>query len=411
MRQLCEQLQRDIEQFLDQRSALWLFLEAGECDIPVVAKLLTEVERINQTDVFFTVLANFVSPDQFVQAAWEQLAQEHAALSKEHIARGLSAPNLPLRDVSQAQTPQNQLEQLLGAVRALVPKGGSHRLVVTLAPLQLDDPEGYVRLLSGLIDASTLPSWTRSLRIIAREHPSHPHRWADAWPAQRIQRRRADFGPLAVQRAMEQTAQDPAQPDEDRRQAQLMLANLDAANGRTQSALSRYQELLSHYEKMRDSTMQAVLLNQLGELHHRTQNLELARGYYERALDPAGQAESPILTSILARNLGDLSFLSQQFAEAVEYYEHVRDLAEKMQDAEGSVIAYQKIGLAQERLGQTALAVMCYEIAEQLCQSLHIKGLEREHLVPLLRIYDQHGAKEKAYVVAQKLDRLSEVSA
>lgn len=406
MRGLVEKLQHEIDTFIEQREALFLLVEARHEDAPLVCKLLTEVEKSNQTDVFLVLVANFDGPEQYATAAAEHLMSQHRAVCEELARQGQPLlPPLPADLAAPRVPPGQRMQAVLRAARSLLPEDGGHRLVYILWPMAVAEPLQFVAFVESLLPTASLPGWASGTRLIVRELPGASHEIGKLLSPRRTQRIGCDFSPAALKRTMEEVVDDPAQPEAERMQSLLMLATLDHAEERPAAALAKYQQLLAYYDKTQNPTMQAVVLNHMGEVYHRTQELTEARRCYEAALVPAEQSPIPLIILLLARNLGDVAFLEGRYTDAVECYTQWRLVADRLEDHQGHVIALQKLGLANERLGARTEAIACYQAAAELCRAHDIPGLDREHLVPLQKLYEQRGQLVEARGVGRELEQ------
>lgn len=411
MRQLVEQLKTELERFIEQRDALWLLVESSDSDAPLVLKLLTDLEQANQTDIFLLFAVEFHTPAQYVAAVVAQLFEQHEQVNQALAEQGHPLlPQLPTSLLDDGMAPADRLREAMCVARELVPDEGGHRLVWVLWPTQVVDAFNYVSLLGQLVAPGSLPAWTRGLRLVLRELPGQPHAWARRFSPLRSRRARSDFSPHAIAQSLADTLEDESLPEMERMQALMMQAAMDQTQGRPQQAIAKYEALLAYYEKTENPTMLAVVMNHLGEVYHRQQQLKEARRWYECALVPAEQSPVPILTLLLARNLGDVAFLEGRFADAAFCYEQWHLISSRLEDTQGMVLALQKLGLAQERRGQHGAAIASYESASELCQTAGVLGLDKEHLEPLKRLYEQRGQLAKARAVADKLNQVTEVA-
>lgn len=408
MRQLIERLQHEIEAFIEQRQSLILLIEARQEDAPIVSKLMTEIEKSNQTDIFLVLLADFETPEQYANAAVEQLATQHKIVCDELARRGEpSLPPLPTGLEVVERPAIERLQDVIRATRALVPSDGGHRLVVILWPMAVAQPEQFVGLCRTLLKGPSLPDWASGTRLIIREVPGIPHELAAVLPAHHIKRARSDFSPPALKRCMEEVAADPGQSQTERMQALLMLATLEHAADQPTAAIEKYKLLLSYYQETQNPTMQAVVLNHMGEVYHRKLQLGEARHYYESALVPTEQSPAPLLILILARNLGDVAFLQGNYSDALACYSQWHLVSERLEDGQSQVAALQKLGLTHQKLGDHAAAIASYEAAAQRCRVLDIPGMDREHMEPLRQLYAQRGQHNPVGALARRAETTS----
>jgi tetratricopeptide (TPR) repeat protein len=195
------------------------------------------------------------------------------------------------------------------------------------------DPAAYAQLLAMLLGtaegAAASAPWPPQVRLIARELGT------GAASASAL---RCDFSPAAVTCSLRETTIDPRQPEAVRMHALLVLAQQEQAQGRAAAAIALYTQVLAYHREKRNLAMQAVVLLQLGETHHRQMQLAQARQCYEQALTPAA-AQAPPCVAQLAKNLGDLAMLEQHPDEAVRCYRTWARIAEHLGDQHGAAAA------------------------------------------------------------------------
>jgi tetratricopeptide (TPR) repeat protein len=325
MQKLVKDLQKGIADFIEQRQALWLLVEAGAFEAVLLAQLLSEVERANDTDVFLSLSGNFETAEQYASEAAARLIAEYRSAAAALVGKGHPPlPPLPKYLFSASRSAAEKLRNVLQAAQALLPTGGGHRLVCLLWPLQISDGRAYVELLRQLLPSGSLPRWSCNLRLIVRELAEPRHDFSATWPPGRVKRLRCELSLPALTQHLQETACDMQQPEAERMQALLMLATLDHAHGRSEQAEGRYEQLLAYYEKLGNKTLQAMVMIKLGEVYHRREQMDRARHFYEGALLPAAQAPCPVLLGTLAKNLGDLASHEGRFTDADHYYEQWR---------------------------------------------------------------------------------------
>jgi tetratricopeptide (TPR) repeat protein len=224
--------------------------------------------------------------------------------------------------------------------------------------------------------------------------------------AQRVRLLKTDFGPAAMEASLKKEIADESLPDEQRMQSLLSLAVQDYAHNRIEDATARYNVLLGYYQKTNNHTMQAFIINAFGDIFHRSGDLEKARHWYECALLPAVESQSPVLLATVGRNLGDVSFKQERYQNAEQYYDGVEKLAAHMLDPEAKAEALEWRGLSQEKQKAYDRAIESWEAASLLCRNTDLPGFLKKTLEHLKRVYGLLGIREKINSTENELNGL-----
>ena len=190
-----------------------------------------------------------------------------------------------------------------------------------------------------LVPRNGIEPWMRGLRLIVRDDAASPLLAQDLENAPRVQFHNPDLSPGSMMEAMEEEVADPETSDEDWAQSLLMLACMDYAHQKYEDALHGYRQLLGYYQSAEDSMMQAFVMNGMGDVYHRQDDLEQAQEWYECAIIPATEAKAVTIMLAVARNLGHVSYKLKEYALAEEYFDGADKLATELRDAEAKAEA------------------------------------------------------------------------
>ncbi|WP_338865633.1 tetratricopeptide repeat protein [Myxococcus stipitatus] len=175
-----------------------------------------------------------------------------------------------------------------------------------------------------------------------------------------------DLGPSAVQASFQQEMADPERPLADRMQALLSLAALNYSQGQFTEAAEKYKVLLGYYQQTENHSMQALVMQGIGDAFRRSGATEQALHWYECALVPAVASKAPVVLAIVVKCLGEVAFERKRYAEAERYFEGLDQIAARMLDPEGKARALEWLGLCQEKQGTLNKAVLNWEAAANL---------------------------------------------
>lgn len=390
MQQLFARYRNQLSEFIEQRDDLLLLSLCAVNDAPLVLQTLRDIEQANSTDLFLLFANDFLSSGPFVTAALEHLREEHR-LACEALAQEGREP-LPPFPESLLNDEAESADRLRGAIefaRSLLPREGGHRLVWAMFPLRIVDRQAYLRLVSSLVPWQGLKPWMSGLRLIFRADLNFAQLAPELSEAPRVRLRRADFSTAAIARELENQVENESLPMEERMQTLLSLAYMDYAENRPAEAEEKFNLLLSYGQQTRNLPLQAIVINGLGDVAHRREDLDRAQHWYECALVPAAEAQQPHVLAAIVKNLGDVAFKREQYAEAEQYFDGLDQLHAHLLDPEGKALALEWRGLSQLRQGKDESAIESWESAATLCRNIGLPEQLRANLRHLDSIYQR----------------------
>ena len=409
MEQLFAEARQNFTCFVEQRRDLIQLVNCSDNDVPVVLKLIRDVEQASPSDVFLMFADAFHHPGAFVDVVMERLREEHALAAdwlKEQEKDPIPGP--PESVFDSGRDPAERLLEGIEYSRSLMPCCGGHRLVWVLFPTQIVDMRGWYQLIQAFSPRDGVKPWMRHLRLIFRDHPKAKRHRNGLVEAPRVVLHPVDFSAEALDQASQEQMEDENQPIEKRMEALLLLAQRDYAYNRSKAALHKYNTLLGHYQSTENHGMQALVLNGMGDVHHRINDLARAQHYYECAVPEVTQSSEHVVFYTIVKNLGDVTYKRKNYPMAEECYGHAETLATHLLDAEGKAQMLEKKGLAQEKQKKHEAAVQSWENAVTLCRGCEMDGLLKVNLKHLERGYKQTRQKGKAAAIGDELKQLKQ---
>jgi len=337
----------------------------------------------------------------------ERLRLDHKLASAAFVEQG--KPPLPefpqsLGDLS--RPPADRLRDAVAFARSLLPKQGGHRLVWGMFPQAIADRKEYLKLAAALVPFQRVQPSMRGVRVMLRDDPGTASFAPGLASAPRVRLRPADFGPGVVEDGLREDAENEKLSDDDRMNSLFTLASLDYAHNRTTDAVEKFQILLGYYQSTGNQTMQAFVLNGLGDVSHRAGDLERAREWYECAIEPATGSKQPVVMAVVVRNLGDVAYGQRRFADAEQFYDGWDKLAGESLDPDSKARALEKRGLSQEQQGAFDRAVQSFEAAAELSRNTGMPSRLRENLAHLARVRGRMGDSERAAAAEKEMKSL-----
>lgn len=404
MRELFEQFKVNVNNFVEQRQDLLMIVACSDNDAALTLAVLGDVEQANTTDVFFLSADDFLTPSSYVSTTIDRLGEQHEMASQALVEEGRDPlPPLPMTLTNEMRSPLERLKEAILFTRSLIPMEGGHRLIWAMSPQRIVDRQAYLKLISELIPWQGIQPWMSGLRLIFRDNLDDPPGFPNA---PRVQRQTVDFGPEAIEKALQEEVENEALPQEQRMQALLTLAVQDYGYERPNDAIAKYKVLLAHYQQSANFAMQAFVLNGLGDVYHRADQLEYARYYYECAVPPVVKAQEPVIFHSIVKNLGDVAFKQKQYAQAEYFFESADKLAAKLLDAQSKAMDLEWRGLSQEKQKAYDRAIESWENAATLSRNIGMPDPLTSNLEHLKRVYRKVGRADKVATIKAELKQL-----
>ena len=394
MRRLFDDVKQEIAAFRAQRDDLTLVLRCKVEEIAVVLKLVEGVEETSP-HTFLDFTLDFIEPSAYVDALVTQLSgQLKQAAELRQKEGGPPVPAEPASLRNHKVPPEERLRDLMCWARSAM-EDPNAVLVWSMLPLQVHDPLAYARLLVATLRHRFPRPWCHHIRVIARDAEQRPLEHSrDA--LQRARFRTVDFGPEAVEQALEDTANDQSAPLPERMSSLMVLAGIDAAHKRTADAKEKYTLLCQYHHASGDNTLWALSMLGLGDTAARAGNAREAKDWYLAALTPATKANAfPVILNTTL-SLGSLYFDSALWVDAATWYHVAGDLARALLNADTLMDCFEREGLCYQRAGAHKRAYEAWNSGVELAGSLKVRDRQKRLLQRLVELYSElHMSEER----------------
>ena len=403
MERLIQRIQQQLQAFVDQRDDALLVLSGTDADTAIVLQILRGMEQAAEDDVFLLFADPFDDVDSWVNTCVGRLKEELLA-ANQWLEEEQQQPLAELPDgiFDPSLSGEKRLMDAMLFVRSQFPRDGGRRLVWVMTPFSIADRAAFLNMLGPFFPTGDVQPWMRQgIRVIVRDEEGSTLR------AARARLLPVDLGPEAMEAALEEDVMDESLPAEERMQALMMTAMQDYAHGRKEDALAKNDLLLGHYQGMDDRPMQALVMNNIGDIHRLEGDLEQAQTWYESAVPPVASGENPVLFHTVVKNLADVVYAREDYPMAEECYSGADQLAGALCDAEGKVRALEGQGLSREKQGALEGAAESWEGAAKLCRAMgDMDALLKPNLEHLARVYGQLSETAKRSAVEDELGGL-----
>lgn len=390
MRRKVAELRDSLAAFVEQRDDLLLVVSCADPEMVYVLKMLEGSDDGSPGDLFLTFAEPCHDGAQYAAAIMSNLRVQIELARAPLAARGEDPlPPLPALCDDESAPPHARLRAAMDHVSSLVPAEGWHHIVWGFLPLQIGDHEAYARLVAELIPWQGPEPWMRGLRVIARDNRKSP------FLIPGLRKKKApgvliyemDMSPAALNDALVQEAADRSLPAEGRMQALMQLAGLDHAYKRYPEALAKYRRLYDFHAEQRAPAMQALALLGVGDVLRQQGDLRGARLRYQQGLTLAMQTQALPVMLHLTSAIGEVDLELGDDRDAEGFFGLAEEIAGKSMNPFAKAQVMENRGIARERLGDSAGAVVSWRGADTLCQSFGDHERRRSVLKRLIRAY------------------------
>lgn len=259
-----------------------------------------------------------------------------------------------------------------------LPRGGRRVIAVVLAPISVGDEAAYGAFVRELLQVPPgRPPWFRRLRLLV-EAPAGGIRSLGALPAWTCPLV-VDMSIAAMSTSVDEDAQDEGAPVERRAWASLQAAALEAGRGDVDAARQRLYEVLEWSRGRKGDAaiarLRTMAMSGLGDVSALTGERQEAIEWYERALEPAGEASAALLLLVLARRLASLYVEVGRLADAEAFFDGAQKLAVLVPDLHSHVEALQGRGRLEAQRGALEAAARTWMKALDAAREGEEEGL------------------------------------
>ena len=405
MRSIFQDIQSELQWFIDSRTESLLIIPCEPVHSALLLKSLEAVEDEPESlDIFLTFGHKFADLEQYVREIPPIISRQLAGVNQELAKRGEPALPLPPAELAnESQKPPVRLVGLMRYVESLVTV--ERRVIWVFYPMEIGAPTLYAQLVNHVNDELKTGSLRRTKSIV-RDSAVSPilERGLDGQPNVKVYRPELD--PESFEKKLNERANDPALPAEEQAQFHMMLAGFDVANQRYDTALARNLELLGYFRHTGQQQEQAIVMNNIGDLHYIQNNFKEAQTWYERAINLSVSLKSEPLVLDQSFNLGNALLMQNSFADALIYYDATEQLARASNQPVQQIQALEKMGIANHRMGKSAEAAENWEKAVELSRELKVKEWQRENLERLRDLYQEIGDSRRLTACKAALSEL-----
>ncbi len=393
MRHLYEKLGGMVRQFIDQRDDLLLLVATGDSESALLLQTLRDFDRSSPSDLVLLFGDPFAGPDAFLDTLAERLREEVELVNGEAGPDDTPLPPLPDALFEAAVPPETRLRFGLSYAASLIQPRGGQRFVWGMAPGEIRDPSGYLKLLAGLPSLELAP-WMRGGRVVARVPANFDLAKSPLAGVPRVRVEKFVIPHDAHEQELLGMWSNPEIAEGDRMGAAVQLGFIDVAHGRLPEATQHFRHSLAFFQWAGIPAMEGLAIMGLGDVARRQGDMAGARRYYESALVPAVQAESPILMASLVQHLAAIAYQRETYGEAAERYGELAQFRRTVFDEDGLTEALEWKGRSLEKAGKMQDAVLCWYEAALIGKTFRLNHRLQSTLPNLRRGYEQLEWKE-----------------
>lgn len=390
MRSIMQDIQSEFQRFVDSRTENLLIVPCEPDHSALLFKVLEALDDDPESlDIFLIFGHLFTDPGQYVREIPPIISIQLAGVNQELVKRGeLALPTPPTELTDESQKPSPRLVGLMRYVESLVKD--ERRVIWVFFPLEIDAANPYAELVNYVYDELKTGS-LRITKLIVRDGAISPKLERSLGGQPNVKIYRPELDPESLEKKLNEKANDPRLPMEEHAQIQMMLAGFDVAHQRYDMALARNLELADYFGSAGQRHQQAIVLNNIGDLHYTQNKFREAQTWYERAINISVGLKSEPLVMYQSFNLGNALLMQNSFADALIYYGAMEQLARASNLPVQQIQALEQMGTANYRMGKPAEAAEHWEKAVELSRGLKFEEGERTNLERLRDLYRELG--------------------
>jgi Tfp pilus assembly protein PilF len=405
MRSIFQDIQSELQRFIDSRTESLLVIPCEPAHSALLLKSLEVVEDEPESlDIFLTFGHKFADPEQYVREIPPIISNQLANVNQELAKR--DEPTLPPPPSELANESQEPIIRLVGLMRYVESLVTDQRRVIwVFYPMEISDPTPYAQLVNHVNDELKAGS-LRMTKLIARDSAVSPvlTRGLDGQPNVRVYRPELDH--KSFEKKLNEKANDPSLPAEEQAQIHMMLASFDVADKRYDMALARNLELLGYFRHIGQRQEQAMVMNNIGDLHYIQNKYKEAQTWYERAINLSVSLKSEPMVLDQSYNLGNALLAQNRFADALVYYDATERLARASKQPAQQIQALEQMGTANYRMGKPAEAAENWEKAVEVSREVKYKEGQQANLERLRDLYQELGDSRRLAACKAALSEL-----
>lgn len=380
MRRLYEKLQAMLRGFIDQRDDLLLLVAANDSDSALVLQCLREFDEQSAGDLVLLFGEAFDQPfasaDCYLDSLAAKLRSDVEVANAGALPTDTPLPPPPEAMAEGAVPPPARLKLGLGYAASLVDPRGGQRYVWGMVPGEIKSADQYAALLAAL-PALQPEEWMRGGRVIARVPANFDLARSPLAGKPRVRVERFHIPHDAHEQELLAALNDPAALEADRMGAAVQLGFIDAAHNRLEPAAAHFNKALVFFQWVKLPAMAGLVMVGLGDVARRRGDAVEAKRWFESALVPAVESESPILLSNVVENLATTEFRQGQYGEAAARYAALGELRRTSFDEDGVAESLEWEGVSLDKAGRTQDAVMKWYEAALIGRTFNL-----EHRLP-----------------------------
>ena len=398
MRRMIQKLSADIANFIAREDDLILMIAAPDHCVPLIGKLLFDLDTTSPADLYLINQLPFSSPSGYLDELTSDL---RANIDLCNAAAEDGDERMPALPPLNEGPPAYRLQRLLEYGRGLVDVSRNQKMIWGFLPSTIGDDAAHRKLLAGAM-MPTLPpvGWMIGTRLIVRvSENSQP----SLFPAETPRVQRIEFlpPPDIHERELLLDLRDPALPELERMQSLLQLAYIDLAHARTTIANDRFSTALHFFQWLRLPALEALAMNGLGDAARRAGDPTAAKRWFEAALEPAGRSEAPIIAATIIQNLGAEAYNAKDYEDAASCYEDLAHVKRVSLDEIGLVEALEWRGRSLAALERWPETIRCWEEAAAVGEQFEMHDAVGAILPELKKAYETTNQTAKLESFAQ----------
>lgn len=407
MREDLQQLGIDLSEAVQGDEALAFIFDVTDHDVLFVFSALESLDTQHPDALFLSFAHAFEDETSYLRELVSSVITQHEAVNHLRTADGLPPwPDLPEAFTDERQPGPQRLRQLITYIRDQLPAEDDARLILTLLPSHIGDPQGYGNLIRGLLPSPALEPWMAFTRLFVRDDRSARFLTDLVEHEDVIFYDGLDFSPEATASNLVHAAHAPETPESERMMALTQLAALDFSYRRYDESIRKWAACYAYYDQAEIISMKGLCVCGVADVLREAGKPREAKDKYQQGLAlPMSQETLPVVLNLLL-GICRTCILLKDWEDAEGYLAMTDQLASHLCQAYPKCEAMERQGYVyyqQKRFGEARTR---WRAAIDLTKELEIYDIAERALTHTIAMFEEARMRPEQREHEQELAQL-----
>lgn len=383
-----QQLVADLSSFVESDEDLVLVFDVTDHEVPYIFNALDSVDGQSPSHVFLSFAHPVRCVGSYLGAIFESVQTQLEGVNAIRAQDQLEPwPPLPSECLDSMQPASGRLTRLVEYLRAQLPTGGEHRIVLSLLPSTIEDRAAYAQVVRGIFPQGMAP-WMPLTRVLLRDDRNA--RFLSQVDADGVVFYDGlDFSPAAAAASLLDAAKDPDTPQDRRMMAFVQLAAIDFSHRRYGESFRKWRICFDYYTQVEVDSMRGLCLCGAADVLRETGKLDEAKAMYQRGIGlPPSQEMLPVTLNLLL-GIAQTCIRMEDWVDAEGYLDMADQVASKLCQVYPKCEVMERQGFVFAQQDKFGEAMTRWRAAVDLSKELQIFDICERALRGLIDLFER----------------------